>query len=57
MGSKIQADYEDSFRRADLTFLYARVYDPTSKSMVHLNSVPEELEELVQTEEYDFLGP
>ncbi|KAK3827423.1 MAG: PIN domain-like protein [Benniella sp.] len=57
MGSKIQADYEDSFRKADLTFLYARVYDPTSKSMVHLNSVPEELEELVQTEEYDFLGP
>ncbi|KAF9997284.1 Rad2 nuclease [Modicella reniformis] len=55
--SKIQADYEDAFRKADLTFLYARVYDPISKSMVHLNSVPEELEDLVQTEEYDFLGP
>ncbi|KAI1306263.1 Rad2 nuclease [Mortierella claussenii] len=56
-GAKIQADYEDSFRKADLTFLYARVYDPVSKSMVHLNPVPEELEDLIQSEEYDFLGP
>ncbi|KAG0212271.1 Rad2 nuclease [Mortierella sp. GBA30] len=54
---KIQSDYEAAFHRADLTFLYARVYDPNSKSMAHLNPVPEELEELVQTEEYDFLGP
>ncbi|KAF9113701.1 Rad2 nuclease [Mortierella sp. AM989] len=54
---KIQADYEEAFHKADLTFLYARVYDPVSKSMVHLNPVPEDLEELVQTEEYDFLGP
>ncbi|KAF9988781.1 Rad2 nuclease [Mortierella antarctica] len=54
---KIQSDYEEAFRRADLTFLYARVYDPVTRSMVHLNSIPDELEELVQTEEYDFLGP
>ncbi|KAI7824654.1 exonuclease [Gamsiella multidivaricata] len=56
-GAKIKADYEEAFRKADLTFLYARVYDPVSHSMVHLNAVPEELEELVQTDEYDFLGP
>ncbi|KAF9947334.1 Rad2 nuclease [Mortierella alpina] len=54
---KIQSGYEEAFRRADLTFLYARVYDPITKSMVHLNPIPDELEELVQTEEYDFLGP
>ncbi|KAF9953216.1 Rad2 nuclease [Mortierella alpina] len=54
---KIQSDYEEAFRRADLTFLYARVYDPVTKSMVHLNPIPDELEDLVQTEEYDFLGP
>ncbi|KAF8981340.1 Rad2 nuclease [Entomortierella lignicola] len=54
---KIPTDYEEAFHKADLTFLYARVYDPVSKSLVHLNTVPEELEELVQTEEYDFLGP
>ncbi|KAF9570208.1 Rad2 nuclease [Mortierella alpina] len=54
---KIQSDYEEAFRRADLTFLYARVYDPVTRSMVHLNTIPDELEELVQTEEYDFLGP
>ncbi|KAI8600294.1 PIN domain-like protein [Dissophora ornata] len=56
-GAKIQADYENAFRKADLTFLYARVYDPVTKSMEHLNPIPEELEGLVQTEEYDFLGP
>ncbi|KAF9171341.1 Rad2 nuclease [Mortierella sp. AD010] len=54
---KVQADYENAFHKADLTFLYARVYDPVSRSMTHLNPVPEELEELVQTEEYAFLGP
>ncbi|KAG0259207.1 Rad2 nuclease [Mortierella polycephala] len=54
---KIQSDYEDAFRKADLTFLYARVFDPISKSMAHLNPVPEELKEFFKTEEYDFLGP
>lgn len=54
---KVQADYEESFRRADLTFLYARVYDPTTKSMVHLNPVPDELQPFVDTDEYNFLGP
>ncbi|KAF9429972.1 Rad2 nuclease [Podila epigama] len=54
---KVQPDYEQSFRRADLTFLFARVYDPVTKSMVHLNPVPQELQEFVNTDEYDFLGP
>ncbi|KAG0317542.1 Rad2 nuclease [Dissophora globulifera] len=56
-GTKIPTDYENAFRRADLTFLYARVYDPTTKSMAYLNAIPEELEEFIRTEEYDFLGP
>lgn len=56
-GSKVPKDYEEEFVRADMTFLYPRVYDPTTKSMVHLNPVPEELQELVETETYDFLGP
>ncbi|KAF9434990.1 Rad2 nuclease [Entomortierella beljakovae] len=55
--AKISADYEESFLKADLTFLYARVYDPISKSMVHLNTVPEYLEQLIQTSDYDFIGP
>ncbi|KAF9313542.1 Rad2 nuclease [Podila horticola] len=54
---KVQADYEESFRRADLTFLYARVYDPNTKCMVHLNPVPDELQAFVDTDEYNFLGP
>ncbi|KAF9081125.1 Rad2 nuclease [Mortierella sp. AD031] len=54
---KIQSDYESEFRKADLTFLYARVYDPITESMVHLNPIPEDLQELMHTEEYDFLGP
>ncbi|KAF9188911.1 Rad2 nuclease [Haplosporangium sp. Z 767] len=54
---RIQSDYEDAFRKADLTFLYARVFDPISKTMAHLNPVPEDLEEFFKTEEYDFLGP
>ncbi|KAG0092379.1 Rad2 nuclease [Podila epicladia] len=54
---KVRADYEESFRRADLTFLYARVYDPKTKCMVHLNPVPDELQDFVDTDEYNFLGP
>ncbi|KAK3834998.1 MAG: PIN domain-like protein [Linnemannia gamsii] len=54
---KIPSGYEMDFRQADLTFLYARVYDPITKSMVHLNSIPDDLKELMRTEEYHFLGP
>lgn len=54
---KIPSGYEMEFRQADLTFLYARVFDPRSKSMVHLNPIPDDLQELMQTEEYHFLGP
>ncbi|KAG0341975.1 Rad2 nuclease [Podila humilis] len=54
---KVSINYEESFRRADLTFLYARVYDPITKDMVHLSPVPEELQEFVDTDEYNFLGP
>ncbi|KAF9141617.1 Rad2 nuclease [Linnemannia schmuckeri] len=54
---KIPSSYEMEFRQADLTFLYARVFDPRSKSMVHLNPIPDDLQELMLTEEYHFLGP
>ncbi|KAF9541251.1 Rad2 nuclease [Mortierella hygrophila] len=53
---KVPSGYEMDFRQADLTFLYARVFDPRSKSMVHLNPIPDDLQELMQTEEYHFLG-
>ncbi|KAF9584229.1 hypothetical protein BGW38_007150 [Lunasporangiospora selenospora] len=55
--TRVQPDYEDSFRKADHTFLYARVYDPSSKSMVHLNTVPDDLVDMTLTDEFDFLGP
>ncbi|KAF9120270.1 Rad2 nuclease [Mortierella sp. 14UC] len=54
---KIPSGYEMDFRQADLTFLYARVFDPISKTMVHLNPIPDDLKELMRTEEYHFLGP
>lgn len=54
---KIPSGYEMEFRQADLTFLYARVFDPRSKTMAHLNPIPDDLKDLMQTEEYHFLGP
>ncbi|KAG0275956.1 Rad2 nuclease [Linnemannia exigua] len=54
---KIPSGYEMDFRQADLTFLYARVFDPVTKSMVHLNPIPDELKALMHTEEFHFLGP
>ncbi|KAJ2454507.1 Rad2 nuclease [Coemansia sp. RSA 2336] len=35
-GVVIPEGYEDSIERADLTFLYQRVYDPRTKSLVHV---------------------
>ncbi|TPX34845.1 hypothetical protein SmJEL517_g02617 [Synchytrium microbalum] len=51
----IPKDYEESFRRADYTFLYQRVFDPESRGLVPLNPFPADLEEhLVDA---DFIGP
>jgi len=46
--------YEDSFRRAKLTFRHHRVFDPRARKEVHLNPLPDDLEE---TSTYEFLGP
>ncbi|KAF9924785.1 Rad2 nuclease [Linnemannia zychae] len=54
---KIPSTYEMDFQQADLTFLYARVFDPITKSMTHLNPIPDDLKDLIQSEEYHFLGP
>jgi len=54
---KVPSGYEMDFRQADLTFLYARVYDPITKSMAHLNPIPDDLQDLIQEDEYNFLGP
>ncbi|KAJ2659604.1 Rad2 nuclease [Coemansia sp. RSA 1200] len=35
-GLSVPDDYEDQVERADLTFLYQRVYDPRTRSLVHV---------------------
>ncbi|CAI9292887.1 unnamed protein product [Lactuca saligna] len=44
--------YEESFRRAILTFLHQRVYDPITEDIVHLSDLPDNIDE-----DLDFLGP
>ncbi|KAJ3411830.1 Rad2 nuclease [Chytridiales sp. JEL 0842] len=51
----VRNGYEDDFKRAELTFLYQRVYDPDRKRLVTLNPMPPELQ--LEAEELDFLGP
>jgi exonuclease-1 len=40
----VPADYHLDFSRAELTFLYHRVYDMDTGEMVHLNPVPDNLD-------------
>ncbi|KAG0235185.1 Rad2 nuclease [Actinomortierella wolfii] len=54
---RVPTNYEQLFEQADLTFLYARVYDIDKMCLVHLNEVPEDLKDILATPEYDFLGP
>ncbi|XP_045825675.1 exonuclease 1 isoform X1 [Trifolium pratense] len=51
-GVSVPPSYEESFRKAILTFQYQRVYDPVSESIVHLANIPEDV-----GDELDFLGP
>ncbi|XP_060676493.1 exonuclease 1 isoform X1 [Ziziphus jujuba] len=44
--------YEESFKKALLTFQHQRVYDPVTKDIVHLSSIPDNI-----GDELDFLGP
>ncbi|XP_024627669.1 exonuclease 1 isoform X2 [Medicago truncatula] len=51
-GVSVPPFYEESFRKAILTFQYQRVYDPVSENIVHLANIPEDI-----GDELDFLGP
>lgn len=44
--------YEESFKKAVLTFQHQRVYDPLTKDIVHLSNIPDSV-----GDELDFLGP
>lgn len=44
--------YEESFKKAILTFQHQRVYDPVSQDIVHLSDLSDDVEENL-----DFLGP
>eukprot|EP01133_Synstelium_polycarpum_P006716 gene6716-7809_t len=46
------AEYQEMFRRADLTFKHQRVYDPCTKTLVHFTALSEDL---VDTN-LDYLG-
>lgn len=41
---KIPAGYLDAFRIAQLPFLYQRVFDPRSRTVVHLNPLEDCIE-------------
>lgn len=51
-GISVPPIYEESFRKAILTFQHQRVYDPTSENIVHLSDIPEDI-----GDDLDFLGP
>ncbi|XP_073225593.1 exonuclease 1 isoform X2 [Cicer arietinum] len=51
-GVSVPPFYEESFRKAILTFQYQRVYDPVSDNIVHLSNIPDDI-----GDELDFLGP
>ncbi|KAL5772087.1 hypothetical protein ACOSQ2_012011 [Xanthoceras sorbifolium] len=44
--------YEESFKKAVLTFLHQRVYDPTTENIVHLSDISDKV-----GHDLDFLGP
>lgn len=51
----IPPSYEDDFKRADLTFLHQRVWDPIKQLLVTLTPLPPGLEE--SGIELNFIGP
>ena len=44
--------YEESFRKAIMTFQHQQVYDPTIEDIVHLSDLPQYI-----GDDLDFLGP
>ncbi|KAJ3293341.1 Rad2 nuclease [Borealophlyctis nickersoniae] len=52
---KLPRDYTIRFRKAELTFLHQRVYDPDSGTLVPLTPLPDDFE--FAAEGADFLGP
>lgn len=53
-------DYEDQFKRAELTFLHQRVFCPNSKKLVHLEDLPDSVRANLSSphaEELRFIGP
>ena len=52
-------DYREKFEKAVLTFRHQRVYDPNSKSIVHINDFPEESYAAAMKKfgNLDFIGP
>ncbi|XP_020204265.1 exonuclease 1 [Cajanus cajan] len=51
-GVSVPPFYEESFKKAILTFQYQRVYDPINENIVHLSNIPDDI-----GDELDFLGP
>jgi len=52
MRQNIFSNYEDGFKRAELTFKYQRVFDPLTRTLIHLHPVPNTI-----CENLDFCGP
>lgn len=50
--NKVPSGYADAFRRADHTFLYQLVFDPTTQTQVHLNPLPSS----VDVKELEYAG-
>lgn len=44
--------YEESFKKAMLTFKHQRVYDPKAEDIIHLSDISEDI-----GEDSDFVGP
>lgn len=54
----VPQNYEKEFKRADLTFLYQRVFDPETQRLTHLNTLPPHLrKEGATLEALRFVGP
>ncbi|KAL1328817.1 hypothetical protein AAHE18_13G399300 [Arachis hypogaea] len=51
-GVSVPPLYEESFRKAILTFHFQRVYDPINENVIHLSNIPDDI-----GDELDFLGP
>lgn len=50
--SSVPPLYEESFKKAILTFQHQRVYDPITEDIVHLFNISDNIED-----DLDFLGP